>query len=243
MRFVTSLLFATWMALPTVATAQSGEQVADLVVVELFTSQGCSSCPPADALLRQLTTRDDVLPLALHVDYWDYIGWKDQFADPAYTRRQKGYAHVSGRQMVYTPQMIINGQDDVVGANAMKLADAISAHRDRSSQVAITIDESQSDTTGVSVTLHRAETAPALSQPITVQLVRYAPLKTVDIARGELAGHRLDYANVVEQIDRVAEWDGQGTLQFTVALTDPREAALLVQQAPYGAILAAAKLN
>src|SRR6056297_1329329 len=83
----------------------------DPVVVELFTSQGCSSCPPADAMLGELAERDDVIPLALHVDYWDYIGWADIFADPAYTRRQKGYAHATGQRMVYTPQMVIDGQD------------------------------------------------------------------------------------------------------------------------------------
>ncbi|MFV1530931.1 MULTISPECIES: DUF1223 domain-containing protein [unclassified Phaeobacter] len=241
MKWVASLFLAVWMTLPTGAAAQSAGAATDLVVVELFTSQGCSSCPPADALLRQLTARPDVLPLALHVDYWDYIGWKDQFADPAHTRRQKGYAHVGGRQMVYTPQMIVNGQDDVVGANAMELTEVITRHQTRPSQVSIRIDGSAAD--GVAVALRRADTAPVLSGPISVQLVRYAPLKTVDISRGELAGRRLDYANVVEQIDRVADWDGQGALELTVTLTDARPAALLVQQAPYGAILAAARLN
>ncbi|UWR87031.1 DUF1223 domain-containing protein [Phaeobacter inhibens] len=243
MKWVASLFLAVWMTLPTGSAAQSAGPATDLVVVELFTSQGCSSCPPADALLRQLTARSDVLPLALHVDYWDYIGWKDQFADPAHTRRQKGYAHVGGRQMVYTPQMIVNGQDDVVGANAMKLSETIAAHQARPTPVAITIDGTQSGTGGIAVQLRRADAAPLLSGPISIQLVRYASLKTVDISRGELAGRRLDYANVVEQIDRVADWDGQGTLELTVALTDTRPAALLVQQAPYGAILAAATLN
>ena len=99
------------------------------VVVELFTSQGCSSCPPADAVLHDLASRDDVLPLALHVDYWDYIGWKDQFAKPSHTNRQKAYAHVGGRNMIYTPQMVVQGQEDVVGVKAMKLAELIEKHR------------------------------------------------------------------------------------------------------------------
>ncbi|APG47327.1 DUF1223 domain-containing protein [Phaeobacter porticola] len=243
MKIIASLVMAVWMTLPIEASAQSGGPATDLVVVELFTSQGCSSCPPADALLQQLTARSDVLPLALHVDYWDYIGWKDQFADPAFTRRQKGYAHEGGRQMVYTPQMIINGQEDVVGANAMKLSDAIAAHKVQPSLVAIAVDGTSSGTGDISLALRRADAAPLLSGPISIQLVRYAPLKTVDISRGELAGRRLDYANVVEQLDRVAEWDGQGTLELSITLTDTRPAALLVQQAPYGAILAAAKLN
>jgi hypothetical protein len=84
------------------------------VLVELFTSQGCSSCPPADALLHKLARRDDVVALALHVDYWDYIGWKDTFAKAAHSARQRAYAREAGRRMVYTPQMIINGADHVV---------------------------------------------------------------------------------------------------------------------------------
>ncbi|KKK59691.1 hypothetical protein LCGC14_3031870, partial [marine sediment metagenome] len=75
------------------------------VVIELFTSQGCSSCPPADELLTRLAARTDVIPLALHVDYWDYIGWRDHFGKPAFTKRQKSYAAVAGSRTIYTPQM------------------------------------------------------------------------------------------------------------------------------------------
>ena len=95
---------ATSLALSTPAVADGP------VVVELYTSQGCSSCPPADAMLHDLAARPDVIALALHVDYWDYIGWVDEFADPAYTRRQKQYAQVAGNPSVYTPQMVIGGR-------------------------------------------------------------------------------------------------------------------------------------
>ena len=87
------------------------------IVVELFTSEGCSSCPPADALLGDLRQRQYVLPLSFHVDYWDYIGWKDRFGDAAFTRRQYAYAEAQGNSMVYTPQMIIAGAIDVVGSD------------------------------------------------------------------------------------------------------------------------------
>ena len=103
----------------TVSTARAAEPV---VVVELYTSQGCSSCPPADKLLAELASRKDVLPLALHVDYWDYIGWADVFADPAYTKRQRAYARVAGSRSIYTPQMIVGGKDHVIGFKPMAVA-------------------------------------------------------------------------------------------------------------------------
>ncbi len=243
MKTLTTLLAAAWMALPLGASAQSAGSSSDLVVVELFTSQGCSSCPPADALLHQLTARDDVLPLALHVDYWDYIGWKDQFASPAHTLRQKGYAQIGGRQMVYTPQMIINGQDDVVGANAMKLGEVIAEHKMRPNAVAITVDGTPSGAGDISVQLRRVDTGPVLNGPISVQLVRYTPERTVDITRGELAGRSLSYANVVETLQPVAQWDGSAELTVSVNLPDALPAAILVQRAPFGEILGAARLN
>ena len=100
------------------------------VVIELYTSQGCSSCPPADALLNELAGRDDVIALAMHVDYWDYIGWKDIFANPAHTVRQRAYANADGQRMIYTPQMIVGGKDHVVGYKPMHLAKLIETHGD-----------------------------------------------------------------------------------------------------------------
>ena len=97
------------------------------MVVELFTSQGCSSCPPADALLGKLSKRHDVLPLAFHVDYWDYIGWKDPYASKDATERQYGYGHALGLNMVYTPQMVIDGSQDVVGSDESAVLRAITA--------------------------------------------------------------------------------------------------------------------
>ena len=114
-----------WMAVLVFAATAGSAQDKPVVVVELFTSQGCSSCPPADALLDRLSSRNNVLALSLHVDYWDYIGWKDKFASPAHTARQQAYARAAGRRSVYTPQMIINGLDDVAGTAPMDVADMI----------------------------------------------------------------------------------------------------------------------
>ncbi|MFC3118470.1 DUF1223 domain-containing protein [Jhaorihella thermophila] len=98
---------------------------ANPVVVELFTSQGCSSCPPAEELLGRIADRDEVLALSLHVDYWDYLGWKDEYALKDCTRRQRGYARAAGRNMVYTPQMIVNGREALTGTDTMELAELI----------------------------------------------------------------------------------------------------------------------
>src|SRR5271170_2274982 len=100
------------------------------VVLELFTSQSCSSCPPADALLKQLSASDpDLLPLSFHVDYWDYLSWKDTYSSPAYTNRQKTYAQALGQNGVFTPQLIVNGTTSVVGSNENDVDQAIAAAR------------------------------------------------------------------------------------------------------------------
>lgn len=219
--------------MPLTAAAQSGP-----IVVELFTSQGCSSCPPADALLHRLADREDVLPLALHVDYWDYIGWKDQFAKSAHTVRQKGYAHAAGRSMIYTPQMVIMGQDDVVGADAMELSDAIAKHQKVKPRVRI---KAVREGEVLIVTL-----LPLVDLPqdnMLVQIVQFTPVKSVDITRGELAGHQFNYAHVVEGWQQVGPWDGQAETVIEVPVTGARPVAVLVQQDPYGAILAAARVD
>jgi len=227
-------IFATlWIGMSSAAYAQSRP-----VVVELFTSQGCSSCPPADALLHRLADRDDVLPLALHVDYWDYIGWKDQFAKPEHTLRQKGYAHAGGRSMIYTPQMVIMGQDDVVGADAMELAEVIAKHQRSAPQVQV-----EAMREGEILTLRLQALVELSPERLVVQLVRFAPVKPMVITRGELAGSQFEYANVVEDWLQVDTWDGQSDLTLTVPMVGTGPAAVLVQQGLFGAILAAVRVE
>ena len=238
--FTTALAAAFYLALPSGgALAQQVNQAQPQpVVVELFTSQGCSSCPPADALLKQLAQRPEVIALALHVDYWDYIGWRDFFASPANTNRQKGYAQVGGRRMIYTPQMIVMGQQDVSGSDAMGLADAISAYQARPRPVAL---ELQRQAGRLTVSVAPRGTLP--DGPVVIQIVRYTALETVDITRGELAGHQIDYANIVNDFQQVAIWDGQQADVFTVEYDGTQPAAVLVQQGPFGAVLAAAQVE
>jgi hypothetical protein len=227
------LIAACLSAILAVSAAEAAD---DPVVVELFTSQGCSSCPPADDLLRELATRDDVLPLALHVDYWDYIGWKDPFANPAFTKRQKAYARAGGRRMIYTPQMIVNGTEDLVGVKTMELADLIMAHKAAPTRVALTANRD-----GATLTIRLAPADQPLKGPLTVHLVRFVPLQTTEITRGENAGRTIDYANVVSNWAVLGQWDGSSETELSADVDGPDQVAVLVQSGTTGPIMAAAR--
>ncbi len=203
------------------------------VVVELFTSQGCSSCPPADAMILDLAEREDVIALALHVDYWDYIGWKDVFADPAHTQRQKAYAYAANQTTVYTPQMVIAGETHVVGARAMELADAIRSHAGTDHGITLELERT-GDELRVALRHDGAEIGPA-----RVHLVRYTPREVVDIRRGENAGRRLTYGNIVTGWEVLAEWSGGRDLDLRASVPGNDRAVVLVQRVGPGQILAA----
>lgn len=205
------------------------------VVVELFTSQGCSSCPPADAILHELAGRDDVIAIALHVDYWDYIGWKDEFATPAFSKRQRNYAREGGRRSVYTPQMIVNGQTDIVGAKAMKLSEAIAAHAAMPMPVTVQLVRS-----GDAV---RIDASSETTGSFVVQMLRYQPLRETRITRGENAGYTLKYANVAEDWQELTTWDGQAPLSLAAEAAGSEPVVVLVQRAGHGPIVGAARLR
>ena len=225
-------LAALVLATATSAPVAAGDHP---VVVELFTSQGCSSCPPADAYLGQLAARDDVIALALHVDYWDYLGWKDAFADPAYTRRQRLYARAANSRTVYTPQMIIEGQDHVVGYKPQQVAKLIQRHAAGPHPMDLSVTR-RGDRL-------RIVCDGAMAGDMTVQLVTYDPMRSVDIRRGENAGKRLTYYNVVTSWTVVAEWDGRAPLSIEVPAPDSENVVVLVQKAGAGPILAAARVD
>lgn len=208
------------------------------VVVELFTSQGCSACPPADALLTQLADREDVIALALHVDYWDYIGWADTFASGQFTRRQHAYARAAGHRMVYTPQMIIGGVERVVGYEPMDVAELIAQHR----VVDYPVEVSLSRVEGGIVL--RAVASMALDGPgMVVQVVRYQPQEVVEIRRGENAGRTVDYSNIVTEWMRVGDWSGAEPFELQLVDSSPLPIVALVQMAGPGQILGAARLD
>ncbi|MEM9975028.1 MAG: DUF1223 domain-containing protein [Pseudomonadota bacterium] len=228
----------SWMvaALAAIWAFAGAAQADRLVVVELFTSQGCSSCPPADALLGELSARDDVLPLALHVDYWDYIGWKDEFADPAHTVRQKGYARAAGDRTIYTPQMIVGGTEHVIGYKPMKLATIIEKHGDQAAPVALTLTR-----TGDRLRIV-ANAEETLAGGYLFQLVSWRPKAEVSIGRGENAGRTLTYHNVVSRLAEIGQWNGQGRHAITVEIPDQGPHAILLQRSGPGPIVAAARV-
>jgi hypothetical protein len=171
-------------------------------VIELFTSQGCSSCPSADRLLHEYAARPDVLVLSYNVDYWDYLGWKDTLASPDNTQRQRDYSESHGEGGdVYTPQAVIDGRTGVVGSRR----DAIDAALNASAQsltVPITL-ASASDMVTVNI-----GAAPAGTSHATLWLVMYTRTVTVPVGRGENAGATLTYTDVVRKLRQVAMWTG-----------------------------------
>ncbi|MGB3554164.1 MAG: DUF1223 domain-containing protein [Jannaschia sp.] len=185
---------------------------ADPVVVELYTSQGCSSCPPADAMLGELTHRDDVIALSMHVDYWDWIGWEDTFGSAAFSQRQRDYASVAGSTVVYTPQFVVGGHDQVAGPSGMELAELIDRHRDATGDVLRIAPED-----GRRVVVTSGEGG-------TLILVTVQPEATVKILHGENAGHEIAYHNIVRGWDVLGEWSGE-----EMAVTLPERPAGMIQ--------------
>lgn len=208
------------------------------VVVELFTAQGCASCPPADAFLADLAARDDVIALSLHVDYWDYIGWEDTFGSPENSARQRGYARAQGHKMVYTPQMIIGGRDYEVGTHREDVIDLIDRHLAKGTG-AISLDVTRD---GDTLTLHARTTAPR-DTPLIVQRVAITPEATVNIERGENAGRTARYVNIVTGMERLAEWDTHAPLTLDMAAAGQGATVILLQSGEHGPILAATRIT
>lgn len=206
------------------------------VVVELFTSQGCISCPPADAYFARLAQDPDVIPLSLHVDYWDYIGWEDSFGNPRFTERQKAYARAVGSRTIYTPQIIVDGTDRVEG-NQPEVVEHLVRKRMQMSRNVNLVLTRQGDTVQI-----RAEAPAPLPAPVRVEMVRYRPSQTVEIERGENAGLVVDYTNVVSDWQSLGDWSGAGRLDMRVSAPGNDPVAVLLQEGGPGEIVAAAKL-
>jgi len=221
------------------ADARGGER---LTVVELFTSQGCSSCPPADEYLGVLAERSDLLALSLHVDYWDYIGWKDPFADPAYTERQRQYQKHFNIRYVYTPQMVIQGAYQAVGSKRGEVAERI-----KSAQALPSLDIALArEAGGLAVRVEAAGTSGVAAEDASIWLVAFDERHQTAIARGENKGRTIVNRNVVRRFDLVGNWNGDAVAQrvpdVAADATGGRGIAVLVQSQATGRILGAARL-
>jgi hypothetical protein len=194
------VLFAAALAGVFVAVPAMGGEVK--AVLELFTSQGCSSCPPADKLMQSYATRPDVLALSYPVDYWDYLGWKDTLASHDNSERQRDYAAARGDGEVYTPQMVVNGRVPLVGSNGSAIDAAIA----KSSGLEVPINlVSGADATTVNI---GAAANPKVARG-TIWLVMYDSAVSVPIDRGENSGKTITYSNVVRKLRPIAMWKGE----------------------------------
>jgi hypothetical protein len=200
------------------------------VVVELFTSQACSSCPPADALLRELTRRGDVIALGFHVSYWDGPGWKDPFSSASSTDRQRTYARRLDLHQVYTPQIVVDGAREMVGSNREQLFAALHEVRpDAIAPVSFAAD-------------HRSVTVGAGGAQGEVLLVRFAQSRTTQVAGGENANRTLNDANAVEMLTSLGSWNGS-RLSFPIEPPKDGEGIAVLVQASNGRMLGAAALQ
>ena len=185
----------------------------------------------------ELAQADHVIALSLHVDYWDYIGWEDSFADPAYTERQKAYARAAGSRMIYTPQMVVGGVERVEGNEPDAVVRAIGRHLATAKPVRLEVRRD-----GDRVVI-RAVAEPSLGKGATVQLVRYMPEATVEIERGENAGSVITYHNVVTDWQKIGDWSGAEPLDLVADAPGTEPVVVIVQEAGPAAILAAARVR
>jgi hypothetical protein len=185
------------------------------VLVELFTSQGCSSCPAADKLLSELAKDPAILTMSLAVDYWDYLGWKDTLALPGHARRQRAYAGTRGDRAVYTPQIVINGVAHVLGSDKGAIERAVKSARNGNQNPLIAVQAAIADGS-----LH--VDVPAAKNPGQSGEVWLCPISKqvpVQIGRGENKGHTITYTNVVRGWVKLGEWNGQ-PLKFSKPLSE-----------------------
>jgi hypothetical protein len=224
------VIFGLGLAVLALGPAHAAERAP--IVVELFTSQGCSSCPPANDNLRSLADRPDVLALSFSVTYWDSLGWKDTFGREEYTRRQYAYSHALGYKNPFTPEMVINGRKYVVG-NKREEIDWTLQRVPRADGPALSLS-------GAALNIPAADRRH--QPPADVWLVRYDPhTVNVPVGRGENAGVTLPHRNVVHALTRLGGWDGSAET-FTLPPSSNGLSTAILLQEPGGAILSAVKL-
>lgn len=207
------------------------------LVVELFTSQSCSSCPPADFLLGELNKHSNIIAFSCHVTYWDHLNWRDTLSRKFCTNRQRAYAQFQDKRQVYTPQMVVNGEFEFVGSNRMDVMRYVSLAGKTVQPIALTLNGK---------TL--SATFPDLGQDApkqTLWLIRYHATDTVSIPSGENRGKTITYTNSIENLEQVGTWDGNAqTLSFKRPDGEAENPgyALIAQPQGFGVISAAGKI-
>src|SRR6185295_7207446 len=223
------------------ATAKPAGTAEGPWAIELFTSQGCSSCPPADAYLGMLAKRPDIVALSFHVDYWDYIGWKDAFATRATTQRQRNYARVLKQRYVDTPEMVVEGIGHDTGREPAGIERLLAEAQRRATSRAT---PELSRTQGGALTVKLAA-FPLDGQPADVTLAIYDRRHSTPVASGENQGRMLENFNIVRRLQVLARWDGAAA-SWTVddaGLQPGLGAAVLVQRADHGPMIGCNKLE
>lgn len=238
-------VLASWLSgceptasnVPVPAVKKASAASAQPVVIELFQSQGCSSCPPANAALNALADRNDVIALSYAVTYWDKLGWKDKFADPAFTQRQYDYQSALKARSVYTPQIVLNGTKAIVGSGDGELNRAVKAMHPVSATPSIVRVKN-----GVLIGAGKRATAKTKA---TVWLVHYDP-RTHDVAirAGENGGRTLPHRNIVRQFIKLGDWTGnEASFKLPAAKNSALKTVILVQSGTAGAILSAKQIG
>jgi len=207
-KILAAALAASLLAAP--ASLAGEMKLRPVAVVELFTSQGCSSCPPADVLLGELAQRPDVITLGYHVDYWDYIGWTDTFGSERYSDLQRAYARNFGSSRVYTPQMVINGEVEVIGSRREEVLAAIAAVG-MELQIDLVRDEQY---------LNIQIGGAGGEEDAVVWLISFITSAAVDVARGENGGRQLAYSHIVTGRQVLGMYDGDNGAEMRVPLMD-----------------------
>jgi hypothetical protein len=221
-----------------VQAQDAGQSRKPRAVLELFTSQGCSSCPAADALFVEMARDPSLIVLTMPVDYWDYLGWKDTLAHAAFSQRQRGYAKTRGDGQVYTPQAVVDGVAHAVGSDKQAMTQIIATHQATPLPLDVKVQEA-----GGQIRISVSGTAGAGS----IWVLPVARFRSVPILRGENRGREVAYANVVRGMMRVGDWRGEAmTLDLPISLVQQPDAETYVvlihsDEGKVGRVIGAAK--
>jgi len=212
------------------------------VVVELYTSQGCSTCPPADAVLTELAGQDDIIALSIHVNYWDYLGWRDVFATDIGTKRQQQYGWALKQRYVYTPEMVFHGLSHAPGHRPAEVAKELDAAR-AAAEDDLPLNIARNEGGALTVTIPASEA----QIEATVYMMLYDLQHRTEIARGENSGRTLTYTNVVRIIRPVGSYLGRSvTLSLPIGPGEDvahDRGAVVVQRGGYGEVIGAASFD